>query len=309
MAKGLAFRLVEGLGVLPRALVASDVKNLEQEKRGLLRKHGVRFGQFTLFQPMMLKPAPTRFRLVLLSLSDGLDEFPSSPPPGLVTIPSEESASEDYYTRAGFRNCGERAIRIDMLERLADQVRAEDTRGGFEAKADMLSITGLTLEQFAKLMEGLGYKAERGEREKQRPERPEAEEKPTEATVTAEAEATETPAPEEQVSQEPEAPDNQSVEPSETETTDTAEPGDSEPEIEVFYTFTWVRTQRQQQQRRGNGEDRQNQKRPRKGKKPKGDRSKGPQGAKSFSARPPKKEKAIDPDNPFAALAALKNKG
>jgi ferredoxin len=28
----------------------------------------------------------------------------------------------------------------------------------------MLSITGMTLEQFADLMEGLGYKAERGER-------------------------------------------------------------------------------------------------------------------------------------------------
>ena len=53
-----------------------------------------------------------------------------------------------------------------MLERLADLLRAQDSRGGFEANPDMLSITGMTLEQFANLMEGLGYKAERGEREK-----------------------------------------------------------------------------------------------------------------------------------------------
>jgi hypothetical protein len=45
-------------------------------------------------------------------------------------------------------------------------LRGQDTRGGFEATADMLSITGLTLEQFADLMGGLGYKAERGERPK-----------------------------------------------------------------------------------------------------------------------------------------------
>ena len=33
------------------------------------------------------------------------------------------------------------------------------------------------------------------------------------------------------------------------------------------------------------------------------------QGAKNFSARPPKKEKQIDPDNPFAAaLMGLKDK-
>jgi ATP-dependent RNA helicase SUPV3L1/SUV3 len=41
-----------------------------------------------------------------------------------------------------------------MLERLADMLRGQDTRGGFEATADMLSITGLTLEQFADLMGG-----------------------------------------------------------------------------------------------------------------------------------------------------------
>ena len=46
---------------------------------------------------------------------------------------------------------GDRAIRIDMLERL-DLLRVQDSRGGFEATADMLSITGMTLEQFANLM-------------------------------------------------------------------------------------------------------------------------------------------------------------
>ncbi|GAB5434094.1 MAG: hypothetical protein EpisKO_34640 [Epibacterium sp.] len=44
-------------------------------------------------------------------------------------------------------------IRIDMLERLADMLRSEDSRGGFEANADMLSITGMTLDQFADLMQ------------------------------------------------------------------------------------------------------------------------------------------------------------
>jgi ATP-dependent RNA helicase SUPV3L1/SUV3 len=33
----------------------------------------------------------------------------------------------------------------------------------------MLSITGLTLEQFARLMEGMGYRAEQGTRPKVRP--------------------------------------------------------------------------------------------------------------------------------------------
>ena len=165
LAKGFAFRLVEGFGVVSRSAVAEDVKALDQEARGLLRKHGVRFGQFTIFLPLLLKPAPTRLRLVLWALSKGFDVFPEAPPPGLVTVAAlQGEAGTD--TMAGYRNAGDRAVRVDMLERLADMLRGEDSRGGFEAKADMLSITGLTLEQFAGLMEGLGYRAEKGEREK-----------------------------------------------------------------------------------------------------------------------------------------------
>ena len=166
LARGFAFRLVENFGILQRADVAEDVKSLDQDARGALRKHGVRFGQFTIFMPLVLKPAPTRLRLVLWSLSQNLSEFPESPPPGLVTIPVDAGAPHGAATMSGYRNAGNRAIRIDMLERLADMLRSEDSRGGFEANADMLSITGMTLEQFAALMEGLGYKAEKSERTK-----------------------------------------------------------------------------------------------------------------------------------------------
>ena len=65
IARGFAFQMVEAMGILPRASVANDVKALDQDARGLLRKHGVRFGQFTIFQQLLLKPAPTRLRLVL----------------------------------------------------------------------------------------------------------------------------------------------------------------------------------------------------------------------------------------------------
>ena len=169
LARGFAFRLVEGFGIIPRGDVAQEVRDLDQEARSLLRKHGVRFGQFTVFLPALLKPAPTRLRLVLWSLSRGLAEFPEAPPPGLVTIPAGETP-EGYFAMSGYRGAGERAIRIDMLERLADMLRAEDSRAGFEAMPGMLSITGTTLEQFAALMEGLGYRAARAERPKRAPE-------------------------------------------------------------------------------------------------------------------------------------------
>ncbi|MDI3335346.1 helicase-related protein [Defluviimonas aestuarii] len=294
LARGFAFRLAESLGVLPREGVADEVKALDQDMRGLLRKHGVRFGQYTIFQPLLLKPAPTRLRLVLWSLNEGLDEFPESPPPGLVTVPNLPDVPKGYYTLSGYHPAGARAIRIDMLERLADILRTMDSRAGFEANPDMLSITGMTLEQFADLMAGLGYKGERGEREKVRSEpvaRP-AEEAASSNPITEEEAALQTVT-----------------------------------EMEVFYTFTWApkpraprgdRPQRGERREGKPGGDRRDG-------KPRGDRGergggKGPkgkhgakgkrddQGGRNFESRPPKKDR-IDPDNPFAAaLMGLKDK-
>ena len=164
MARGFAFQMIEGLGILDRADVGEDVKSLDQEARSALRKHGIRFGQFTIFMPVLLKPAPTRLRLLLWSLSAGLQEFPEAPPPGLVTVPTDATKPAGYHLKSGYRAAGDRALRVDMAERLADMLRIQNTRGGFEATADMLSITGMTLEQFANLMQGLGYRAEKAER-------------------------------------------------------------------------------------------------------------------------------------------------
>ena len=254
MARGLAFRLVESLGVIPRSVVAKDVKELDQDGRGLLRKHGVRFGQYTLFQQLMLKPAPTRLRLVLWSLFEGLDEFPEAPPPGLVTIPETKGSPKGYYPRAGYRLAGDRAIRIDMLERLADLTRSQNVKDGFEANSDMLSISGTTLEQFSNMMEGLGFSVEKNQREKIKPEVKEGE-------VTKDDE------------------------------------GD-EDTIETFYVFKWVpkvRSVQKEHTQKINNQAKKN-------KKPKSTNF------KKQSSLPIKKDKPLDPDNPFAALMALKGK-
>lgn len=323
LARGFAFRLSEAMGVLPRDAVAAEVKELDQDARGALRKHGVRFGQFTVFLPALLKPAPTRLRLVLWSLWNGLQEFPESPPPGLVTIPNVAEVPKQHYTLAGYHPAGTRAIRIDMLERLADILRQKDSRAGFEATPDMLSITGMTLDQFADLMAGLGYKGEKAERLKVKAE---AAKVPEISAEAAAAIAAGQPIPEEVSILSP-----------------TPEPAPEAvaPEMEAFYTFTWAPKPRQRPERGPRPERKEGEaaraprvERPQgegpKHDRPKHDRPKGdrPQGGpkgdrrdhakggkpqrddrhKSYEARPPRVEKPIDPDNPFAALLALKGK-
>ncbi|MFP7571559.1 helicase-related protein [Marivita sp. S2033] len=357
LARGFAFRIGEAMGILPRSEVVEDVKALDQDARGMLRKHGLRFGQFTIFMPLLLKPAPTRLRLVLWSLSKNLDTFPEAPPPGLVTVPNTPGTPPEHHTVAGYRAAGDRAIRIDMLERLADLLRAQDSRGGFEANPDMLSITGLTLEQFADLMQGLGYKAERGEREKVRAvdavvpgadaatarEQDAAEDgavpisdtpvmdtaqegapgtNPDPATAPEAADISDAAAemPADGIAPVADTPTDAPEETpipvnSETEISPGAVPDAAiaGPETEVFYRFTWRGTRPDRQPRRDGGA------KPRRDGKPQGDRPRGKgkpkgkpggdKGEKSFQSRPPKKEKQIDPDNPFAAaLMGLKGK-
>jgi len=297
-ARGLAFRMVEALGIITRAEIAEEVKALDQDARGALRKHGIRFGQFTIFMPLLLKPAPTRLRLVLWSLAREMQEFPEAPPPGLVTVPVDSAAPDGYATMCGYRIAGARAIRIDMLERLADMLRAEDSRGGFEAKADMLSITGMTLEQFADLMAGLGYKADKGERAKVKPA----------AVSEVSQDPQETPEAEPSDIQPKEADEGQ-VAAAEPEAPDAADPEKAE-DLETFYTFRWG-GQRPARTHGGRDEGKPRGKGRPQGKKgaPRGEhrqgRGKGPQ---KFQARPQKPEKKIDPDNPFAAaLMGLKD--
>ncbi|KJS40990.1 MAG: disulfide oxidoreductase [Roseovarius sp. BRH_c41] len=348
LARGFGFRMVEAMGLIPRGEVADEVKALDQDARGALRKHGIRFGQFTVFLPLLLKPAPTRLRLVLWSLSQGMDEFPEAPPPGLVTVPARSDAPKGYFTMAGYRAAGDRAIRIDMLERLADMLRGEDTRAGFEAKPDMLSITGMTLEQFAVLMQGLGYKAERGEREKVKPVDQAIADAPADAAQAAEAETVGdvvADIPDEGVAPIAAEPEIEAEVPGALDAVPAEElvPGETPdvaaPEIEVFYTFTWAprasrpRGERPAQAGRGprgaqgaqgaqgapsdGGEAQKREGRPqRQGGKPRGKPGKGkPREAreeqpKTYAAKPEKKNDRIDPDNPFAAaLMGLRTKG
>ncbi|SIS85374.1 helicase-related protein [Phaeovulum vinaykumarii] len=374
LARGFAFRIVENLGILPRDEVANEVRELDQDMRAALRRHGVRFGQYTIFLPALLKPAPTRLRLVLWGLHQGLDTFPEAPPPGLVTIPNLPEVERICYTYSGYRPAGARAIRIDMLERLADMLRPQDSRGGFEATPDMLSITGMTLEQFADLMGGLGYKGERGERPRTtRPATPEtapAEAAPETGTETGAEAAAETAAPETATAETAPAEtptETPAAEAADSAPAETAAAADAAPaaaeapeggaatpaaaeEIEVFYTFTWApkpRGDRARHGRRGgsgaegqarggkgrgaeagaegkgdrprrSGGPRQSEggdrpersggpapKKSRKGGK--SDKSRDEKRARSFEAHPPR-DKKVDPDNPFAVLAQLRDK-
>ncbi|MGF1454895.1 MAG: helicase-related protein [Alphaproteobacteria bacterium] len=140
LARGIGFQLVENFGVLDRRDVSDQVRQLDQDGRAHLRRFGVRFGQYSIFLPALLKPTPARLLLTLWAVQNnrfGEGQDPDQPPPappqaGLCSVPLDAAADKAFYAAAGFRVCGMRAVRVDMLERLGDLIR--NARGGPPAK-------------------------------------------------------------------------------------------------------------------------------------------------------------------------------
>jgi ATP-dependent RNA helicase SUPV3L1/SUV3 len=182
LAKGIGYQVVEALGVLERSKVAHEMRSLDQEGRGALRRHGVRFGAYHIFLPALLKPAPRTLAAQLWALRNGgldqrgLDEIAHLAGSGRTSIKVDREIAKGLYRAAGFRVSGERAVRVDILERLADLIRPaiayrpgttpgappDGTADGdaFVATVGMTSLVGCSGEDFASILKSLGYTLE-----------------------------------------------------------------------------------------------------------------------------------------------------
>jgi ATP-dependent RNA helicase SUPV3L1/SUV3 len=182
MARGVAFQLVESLGVLERQKVAEEVKGLDQPARATLRKYGVRFGAYHVYLPALLKPAPRALATQLWAIkhenpeAKGVGDLLHLAASGRTSIPVDKDTPRALYRTAGYRICGERAVRVDILERLADLIRpALSWREGapgpkpdsvfdgrsFLVTGAMTSLTGASGEDFASILRSLGYRMDR----------------------------------------------------------------------------------------------------------------------------------------------------
>jgi ATP-dependent RNA helicase SUPV3L1/SUV3 len=182
IARGVAFQLTEALGVLDRQKVADEIKGLEQPARATLRKHGVRFGAYHIYLPALLKPAPRVLATQLWAFKHGgiernqLEAIEQLAASGRTSIAADQEIPKAFYRIAGYRVCGARAVRVDILERLADLIRPAlawrsggtsvkppgATEGfGFTVTGGMTSLTGCSGENFASVLRSLGYRMEK----------------------------------------------------------------------------------------------------------------------------------------------------
>ena len=358
-ARGIAFQLAENLGIVPRTSIAEEVKSLDQDTRAKLRKLGVKFGAHHIYLPMSLKPAPRELALILWGLKNGgvrqpgIAELPHIILSGRTSFPIDTSFDKRLYEIAGFKVAGERIVRVDILERLADIIRplvAYDANrpvdtpppdgaaeaNGFRVTVEMTSLLGCAGEDFASILKSLGYRLRRTPKAAVEPV---ADTTPTDSPepaqpVAALAEPVADSAPIEPaadaaavvepvaVAAEPASVDAMAdAEPAAPTAGDAPAAADPAPEAapaEPEYDEVWFpagrRPERNNRPRRGKPDGNRGprpdgqQRAKGQGGKPRSD-AKGPrQDHRPDRPRPERREKPIDPDSPFAALAALKTR-
>jgi ATP-dependent RNA helicase SUPV3L1/SUV3 len=156
------------------------VKALDQDARAALRRLGVRFGAYHIFVPALVKPGPAGLLTLLWALKNdakdrpGFGDVVQSLASGRTSVVTDAEFDPAFYRLAGFRVLGRRAVRVDILERLADLIRPAlawkagtgvRPDGAFDGNAftvtpAMMSILGAKAEDMEEILKGLGYRAE-----------------------------------------------------------------------------------------------------------------------------------------------------
>jgi len=148
-----------------------------------MRKLGIKFGAYHIYLPLSLKPAPRELALILFALKHGgirqpgVTDIPHIVLSGRTSFVVDPEVDTRLYEIAGFKVAGKRAVRVDILERLADIIRPlialDPTRhqgelpsgaaegNGFRVTVEMTSLLGCSGEDFASILTSLGYRVKR----------------------------------------------------------------------------------------------------------------------------------------------------
>ena len=157
-ARGIAFQLVEGLGILPRVPLETLIHGLTATDRRRLGSLGVRIGAIHVFVQPLLKPRSRRMTALLWSVAHRLIRPPDVPPDSAMSLTRAEGVPPAFYEALGFLPVGDRAIRVDRLQALADAAAELARQGPFQAPPTLASLVGGGRDALPSLLTLLGYR-------------------------------------------------------------------------------------------------------------------------------------------------------
>jgi ATP-dependent RNA helicase SUPV3L1/SUV3 len=156
-ARGLAHQLAMNFGSLDRETLALPEK-LGPVLRAL-KPFGVWFGRRTVYQPRLLRPDAAGLLGLLWGIWTRQEQLMGPPAPGLTSFPRGPEP-EAFLQAAGFRVFAGRAIRLDMLERLEDELE-KAVASGMSVEASLpklVSLLGASNEEGKAVLAALGWR-------------------------------------------------------------------------------------------------------------------------------------------------------
>lgn len=158
-ARGIAYQVYENMGIVPREKLEDLIKDLTPEDRAALRARKIKMGPILVFLPALNKPAAVRLRALLWALHRNRDLPVEVPNDGIVsTKVDKKSVDRNFYQSIGYPVFGNRAIRIDMLDRVISAVYDSADQGKFQAQHKMAEWLGCPIEDLYDVLQSMGHK-------------------------------------------------------------------------------------------------------------------------------------------------------
>lgn len=157
-ARGLAFRLREGLGCTARIRGDDPANHLSDDDRKVLARAGVRIGVASAYLPALLKGRVMALKAMLFRVhAAGDTDAEALPDGGATAMPRSEATDDRWYLALGFCPAGPVAVRADELERLLAAIRRGTKAGAFAVSPDLLSRIDTPADVFVRMIRSFGY--------------------------------------------------------------------------------------------------------------------------------------------------------
>ncbi|KLN62537.1 disulfide oxidoreductase [Kiloniella spongiae] len=124
-ARGIAFQVIEGLGLVPRYLLRDQINGLSKADRKALADLGLRLGRESVFLPNLNRPRPSRIRALLWAAWNEVT-VPELPDFESKHFTPSDAQKDIFCAAIGYRHLSNRkgrelVLRADILERISHE--------------------------------------------------------------------------------------------------------------------------------------------------------------------------------------------
>ncbi|HRI68704.1 MAG TPA: helicase-related protein, partial [Polyangium sp.] len=160
-ARGILYRLEEGLGTTVAREAQEQLNDLTADDRDKLEAVGIVLGRSVVFLPALLRGHALVQRTALVqAFADGRDA-PSLPRASTVSIAVKRGVNERLFTAIGFPVFGPRAVRADVAERVFSMVVEEKTAPHRGKLAGLLGCPAREAEAVVQAALGTSWRQEK----------------------------------------------------------------------------------------------------------------------------------------------------